>query len=92
MAGVNYIANMIQSGRAAEAALIVSLPSYASAVVVADQNMRTVALNEDGILAQENALAQDMQELYLSNNATQRAGQQALATIQSELIELAKPA
>ena len=86
MAGVNYIANLIQSGRGAEAALLVSLPSYASGVVVAEENMRTVALNEDVILAQENALAQDMQDPYLSNNATHRAGQQALAAIQSELI------
>ena len=44
MAGVNYIANLIQSGRGAEAALLVSLPSYASGVVVAEENMRTVTL------------------------------------------------
>ena len=87
MGGVNYIANLIQSGRGADAALIVSLPSYANAVIVAEENMRTVALNEDAILAQENALVQDMQDPYLSNNATQRAGQQALAAIQSELID-----
>ncbi len=87
MAGVHYIGNLIQSGRGAEAALIISLPSHAKAVIVAEENMRTVALNQDAILAQANAVAQDMQNPYLMQNATKRAGQQALLALKAELTD-----
>ena len=87
MAGVNYIGNLIQSGHAKEAVLIASLPSHAKAVIVAEENMRTVALNQDAILAQANAAAQDMQNPHLLKNAAKRAEQQALLAIKAELMD-----
>ena len=87
MAGVNYIGSLIQSGHAKEAVLIASLPSHAKAVIVAEENMRTVALNQDAILAQANAAAQDMQNPHLLKNAAKRAEQQALLAIKAELMD-----
>jgi len=86
MKGVNYIANLIQAGYAKEAALIISLPSHAKAVIVAEQNMGTVALNQDAIQAQVNAAAQDMQDPYMVKNAAKQANRQALYALRMELI------
>ena len=70
-----------------KAALILSLPSHAKAVIVAEENMRTVALNRDALLAQANAAAQDMQNPHLMKNAAKRAEQQALLVLQAELTD-----
>ena len=78
MGGVNYAVNLIQSGHAEEAILLAVLPSYAKAVIVAEENMKNVALNQDAIFAQENAITQDMQDPFIVKYTEGKAKEQAL--------------
>ncbi len=85
MGGVNYAVNLIKTGHVKEAVLLAALPSYAKAVIVAEENMKNVTLNQDAILAQENAITQDMQDPLMVKYAEGKAKGQALNAIGMDL-------
>jgi len=76
-AGVNYFANLIEAGLGGIAAVLQALPSYARAVVVAEQNMRTMALTPDMFASQIMAMLQDFKDAHIMKNAARRARLQA---------------
>ncbi len=92
MGGVNYAVNLIKAGHVKEAVLLAALPSYAKAVIVAEENMKNVTLNQDTILAQENAITQDMQDPLMVKYAEGKAKGQALYAFGMGAKVLAKPA
>ena len=87
MGGVNYAVNLIQSGHAEEAILLAVLPSYAKAVIVAEENIKNVALNQDAIFAQENAITQDMQDPFIVKYAEGQAKGQAVYAFGMDLTD-----
>ena len=76
-AGVNYFANLNAAGRGDVAAILQTLPSYAKSVVVAEQNMRTMALIPSKLYSQLMALKQDLQSPEITQNAIRRGRLQA---------------
>ena len=86
-AGVNYISNLVASGRGDLAAAVAVMPTYAKSAIVAETNMRAFALNDTAVAAQENALAADMQNRKVVQNAGRIARLQAESALQAQMLD-----
>ncbi len=86
-AGVNYISNLVASGRGDLAAAVAVMPTYAKSAIVAETNMRAFALNGTAVAAQESALAADMQNRKVVQNAGRIARLQAESALQAQMLD-----